>query len=44
VKPIGALLILVLFLSLGGCWEVYRWNDCRSVGHSTFYCIMTINK
>lgn len=25
-------------------WQVYRYKDCRRVGHTTMYCILTIGK
>lgn len=33
-------------LLIGGAiwWKVYRWNDCRAVGHGWFYCVATIGK
>jgi len=23
-------------------WPIYRFHDCKKVGHSTFYCVMDI--
>ena len=25
-------------------WQVYRYKDCKKVGHSKTYCILTIGK
>lgn len=32
-------IIAVLYLAIS--WEVYKYNDCKQVGHSTVYCIFT---
>jgi hypothetical protein len=40
-------LVLVLLFGIVGCqcwWQVYRWEDCRRVGHTKLYCIMTAGK
>ena len=34
------LLILSVMLIIG--WNVYRFYECKKVGHSTFYCIMIL--
>jgi hypothetical protein len=44
MRAIIVLTAIIAFLSLGVWWQVYRWEDCRMVGHSTLYCIMTIGK
>ncbi len=35
-------LFVVLFLSAGVVWTIYKFNDCKKVGHSEGYCIMKI--
>lgn len=31
-------------LGLGIWWQVYKFSDCRNVGHSRLYCVMDIGK
>jgi hypothetical protein len=31
--------VFVGMLLLSVWWEVYKYHDCRRVGHSTLYCI-----
>lgn len=35
-----AILALIIFIYLGIAWEIYKYHDCKKVGHSTFYCVM----
>lgn len=39
-----AVFLVVAFIGLAGLWQVYRWDECRQVGHSKFYCVMTAGK
>ncbi len=41
---VGYVVIVIIIFGLCGWWEVYRFGDCKKVGHSTFYCIMAIGK
>lgn len=37
------LIIAILLATVFGLWlEVYRYHDCKKVGHTTFYCITDI--
>lgn len=32
-------------VALGGAvtwWQIFRWQECRQVGHSLFYCFITM--
>ena len=40
--PLIALLILVLFLA--GWWNVYKYQECKKVGHATTYCILILGE
>lgn len=40
MKEILALVFIVAFLTFFVWWNVYRWRDCKMVGHSSFYCLM----
>lgn len=31
-----------VMLGLAIWWQVYRYHDCKNVGHSTLYCVMNI--
>lgn len=37
-------LCFLTILGLVVWWEVYRFQDCKRVGHATAYCIFTIGK
>lgn len=37
-------LLIVAVLAFAVWWQIYRWNDCRAVGHTKLYCIMTAGK
>jgi len=39
ISGIIILVALVLWAIIG--WEVYKYKECKKVGHSTFYCVMT---
>ena len=44
IKAVGWILFFVILFALAGWWQVFRWHDCRHVGHSKLYCIMTVGK
>lgn len=29
-------------LALAIWWQMYRYHDCKMVGHSTLYCVMDL--
>jgi hypothetical protein len=33
---------IIAFLAAAVWWQVYRFRDCRAVGHSMLYCIGSI--
>lgn len=39
---------MILFLIIGFCIVfgsgTYKYNECKKVGHETFYCIITMGK
>lgn len=35
-------LALVAVFAIPVWWTTYKWNDCRAVGHSKFYCVMSV--
>ena len=44
---IAGLGILIIILLLGGallCWPIYKYKDCKRVGHSTLYCVLDFGK
>jgi hypothetical protein len=36
-------LAVLAVVGLGVWWEVYKYHDCKMVGHSTLYCVLKIN-
>lgn len=36
--------VIILAVSLGIWMSVYRYKDCKAVGHSQLYCIMSIGR
>ena len=36
--------VVIVYLLFGGCvaWKRYEYRDCKSVGHTTFYCIIKL--
>lgn len=46
LDKLGALLLLVVILVIvGGAllwWPIYKYHDCKRVGHSTLYCVMDV--
>lgn len=39
-----ATVVILALIAANIWWQVYRFNDCRAVGHSRLYCILTIGK
>jgi hypothetical protein len=33
---------VLVILSLGIWWTVYKYGDCKKVGHGTTYCVVKI--
>lgn len=42
--PLLYVLVFLVVFGLAGWWQVYRYQDCKKVGHSTLYCVMSIGK
>jgi hypothetical protein len=42
MKTIIGVGLLLAFLVLATWWQVYKFYDCRNVGHSMLYCILSI--
>ena len=34
----------LLLVAIAAWWQVYRYHDCKAVGHQTLYCIGSIGK
>lgn len=45
-KVIGTIMAIVIIAIFYGIFkfEQYKYNDCKKVGHGTFYCIFKIGK
>ena len=43
LKTLAGFLLLFALLGFAVWWQAYRWHDCRRVGHTFFYCLMTAN-
>lgn len=44
-KESGFGLVLgLLLLVIGIWWQVYKYHDCKKVGHTTMYCVLDIGK
>lgn len=41
---IAYVVIVVVVFGLAGWWQTYRYHDCKKVGHSTLYCLLSIGK
>jgi hypothetical protein len=37
-------MVLMGIIGLGLWWQVYKFHDCKNVGHSTLYCVMDFGK
>lgn len=40
----GTLLLVAAILALGLGTTVYKFRDCKKVGHTTLYCILDMDK
>ena len=38
------LISFLAVISFAVWWQVYRYQDCKLVGHTKLYCIMNIGK
>lgn len=39
---VGSFTLLIGAIILA--WPIYKYKDCKKVGHSTFYCILDFGK
>ena len=39
----GVILVVILF-GIAIWWNIYAFQDCKKVGHSTLYCLGRIGK
>lgn len=39
---LAGLILILCFIGLPIWWTIYKFKDCRKVGHSTLYCVMDI--
>ncbi len=44
MKLLPALLLILVIFGLAIWWQVYKFGDCKKVGHSTLYCVMDFGK
>lgn len=44
MKTLGCIVAAVAIFGLGIWWEIYKFNDCRMVGHSQLYCVGSIGR
>ena len=42
IKAIGLVLGFLAILAIPIAMGIYKYNDCRKVGHSIFYCILDL--
>ena len=43
ISIIAAVALLIGILVVAVWWEVYKYHDCKKVGHSMLYCIGRID-
>lgn len=43
-EKIGAGLVILAMLAIVIGLSAYKFNDCKKVGHSTFYCMLDLSK
>ena len=43
LMALAMLALAALLIGLMVWWQVFRWHECRKVGHSRLYCIMQSN-
>ncbi len=44
IAAIAGIVFITFMIGLAIWWQVYRFHDCRRVGHTRTYCIFTIGK
>lgn len=38
------IIVVLLIIPFQIWWQFYRYHDCKKVGHTTLYCILSIGK
>ena len=41
LQGIGILLGIAGVIALVVWWQMFRWHECRMVGHSRLYCVLS---
>jgi len=42
VKPFGYILLVLVAISAANLgWEMFRYRECKKVGHSSIYCVLS---
>jgi len=36
------IIFFIILLSISIWWKIYKYHDCKKVGHSTLYCVLDI--
>lgn len=44
MRLVPMMVIFVSIMALAVWWQVYKFHDCKNVGHSTLYCVMDFGK
>lgn len=44
MKVIAGIFAVILILALIVWYNVFRYGDCKRVGHSTLYCVLDIGR
>jgi nitrogen fixation-related uncharacterized protein len=44
VRVIPLVLFVLAVAGLTIWWQVYKFGDCKNVGHSTLYCVIDFGK
>lgn len=39
-----SVLLIFLLTGLSIWWSIYKYKDCRRVGHTTTYCVLDMGK
>lgn len=42
LQIIGVAIGISLIVAFGSWWEIYKYHDCKKVGHSGLYCVVKI--
>lgn len=42
MKATAAMVLFLIFAVLCVCFEMYKFHDCKKIGHGTLYCVMKI--